>query len=81
MKIARRLGASLGPPTRVSKMAAVALLDRVRLARNAPDRTEKQRVDDAIDTIESEVDSVSRRLAVIDPEWQLIVREKEKNDG
>lgn len=55
-------------------MAAVALRDRVQRALRAPDRTEHERVDDAIKTIEEEVDNVSRRLLVIDPEWELIRR-------
>lgn len=56
-------------------MAAVALLDRVQ--RFLPDyrREEDDRVRVAVEVIAGEVDEVSRRLAVLDPEWELMARE------
>lgn len=57
-------------------MASVALLDRVQRLLRTPDRTEEERVHDAVEAIADEVDEVSRRLRVIDPEWELMAREE-----
>lgn len=57
-------------------MAAVALIDRVQRQLRAPGRTEQERVNDAIESIAEEVDYVTQRLAVIDPEWELLARQE-----
>jgi hypothetical protein len=57
-------------------MASVALLDRVQRLLRTPDRSEEERVHEAVDVIAEEVDEIGRRLRVIDPEWELVARQE-----
>lgn len=52
----------------------MALLDRVQRILWAPGRSQEERVNAAIETIADELDQVTDRLKVIDPEWELIAR-------
>lgn len=70
-----RHAASLAHPTYRANMPDVSLLDRVQRLLRTPDRSEEERVHDAVEAIASEVDEVNRRLSVIDPEWELLARE------
>lgn len=56
-------------------MTSVALRDRVERILGTPGRSDVVRMNDAIEEVAAEVDQVTRRLAVIDPEWELIARE------
>lgn len=57
-------------------MATVALRDRVQRILASPHGSADERMREAIDQVAEEVDVVTGRLAVIDPEWELLARER-----
>lgn len=52
----------------------MSLRERVQAILWQPDEDEEDRVHRAIEEIAGDVDRVSSRLAVIDPEWEVITR-------
>lgn len=58
----------------------VSLRDRVAAIMRDPGDGDEQAIHHAIDEVAIEVDRVTRRLAVIDPEWELMTGQRLEPD-